>query len=71
LLYTHTRIFAGAFEGATLYSNVDYVSPNVVRAQDKIAKSVKYAARTEAQKKAVMRNQTMPKVVDPFAGVFK
>ena len=65
------RIFAGAFEGATLYSNVDYVSPNVVRAQEKIAKSVKYAARTEAQKAAVLRNQTIPKVENPFAGVFK
>jgi len=65
------RIFAGAFQGATLYSNIDYVSPNVVRAQEKIAKSVKYAARTEAQKKSVMRNQTIPKIANPFAGVFK
>jgi ribosome biogenesis protein BRX1 len=65
------RIFAGAFQGATIYSNVDYVSPNVVRAQEKIAKSVKYAARTEAQKEAVLRKQTMPKIENPFAGVFK
>lgn len=65
------RIFAGAFQGATLFSNVDYVSPNVTRAQEKIAKSVKYAAKKEQQKKAVMRHQTMPKIENPFAGVFK
>ena len=33
--------------------------------------SVKYAAKKEAQKKAVMRNQTLPKIENPFAGVFK
>ena len=52
-------------------SCASHLSPNVVRAQEKIAKSVKYAARTEAQKKAVMRNQTMPKLENPFAGVFR
>lgn len=69
-LHLH-RIFAGAFEGATLYSNSDYISPNVVRAREKLAKSTKYAARTEAQKESIVRKQTMPKIENPFAGVFK
>mmetsp|Transcript_30283 Transcript_30283/g.74431 ORF Transcript_30283/g.74431 Transcript_30283/m.74431 type:complete len:323 (+) Transcript_30283:54-1022(+) len=65
------RIFAGAFQGATLYSNRDYVSPNVIRAREKLAKSVKYAARKEGQRKSVERMQLRPELHDPFGGVFK
>mmetsp|Transcript_44917 Transcript_44917/g.105410 ORF Transcript_44917/g.105410 Transcript_44917/m.105410 type:complete len:364 (-) Transcript_44917:188-1279(-) len=65
------RIFAGAFQGATIYSNVDYISPNVVRSREKLAKSAKYAARTEAQRQSNLRKQTQPQIKNPFAGVFK
>lgn len=65
------RIFAGAFQGATIFSNASYVSPNTVRSQEKVAKSVKYSARKEAQKSANFRHQTLPKARDPFEKVFK
>lgn len=58
-------------EGATLYSNRDYVSPNVIRAREKVAKSVKYASRKENQKASVMRKQLAPQIKDPFKQVFK
>ncbi len=65
------RIFAGAFQGATIFSNASYVSPNTIRSQEKLARSVKYSARKEVQKKSNFRHQTLPKVQDPFAKVFK
>mmetsp|Transcript_27342 Transcript_27342/g.53298 ORF Transcript_27342/g.53298 Transcript_27342/m.53298 type:complete len:321 (-) Transcript_27342:2920-3882(-) len=65
------RIFAGAFQGATLYSNRDYVSPNVIRSREKVEKSMKYANRKEGQKNAVLRRQLQPKIKDPLKGVFK
>ena len=65
------RIFSGAFQGATIFSNTSYVSPNTIRSQEKVARSVKYSARKEAQKSSNLRQQTLPKVKDPFEKVFK
>ena len=58
-------------EGATLYSNKDYVSPNVIRSREKLEKSIKYANRKEGQKKSVARKQLQPQMHDPFKQVFK
>lgn len=65
------RIFSGSFQGATIYSNADYVSPNTIRSQERLAKSVKYSARKEAQKNSNFRHQTMPRQANPFEKVFK
>ncbi|EKX38704.1 ribosome biogenesis protein brix [Guillardia theta CCMP2712] len=65
------RIFAGAFEGTTVYSNTDYISPNVIRAREKLVKGGKYKSRVQEKKEAILRQQTTPKVENPFAGVFK
>eukprot|EP00249_Psilotum_nudum_P004879 c18361_g1_i1 orf=115-1128(+) len=45
------RIFASSFGGQTLYENPFYVSPNVIRSQEKRDKSSKYMKKVRAKKR--------------------
>ncbi|GJE96441.1 Ribosome biogenesis protein BRX1 [Phanerochaete sordida] len=46
---TPIRIFEGAFNGATVYSNPEFVSPAAVRSAAKREKATKYGSRKDAQ----------------------
>ena len=63
------RIFNGSFTGSTLYENPEYVSPNTVRRQDRLADQLKYIKRVNAVMKRDNRDISMPE--DPLADVFK
>jgi len=44
------RIFQNSFSGATLWENPDYVSPNDLRARQKLLTASKFAARQQSKK---------------------
>ncbi|KIY65277.1 Brix-domain-containing protein [Cylindrobasidium torrendii FP15055 ss-10] len=52
---TPIRIFEGAFNGATVYSNPEFVSPAAVRSLVRREKSSKYNTRKDAQEEANKR----------------
>lgn len=54
---TPIRIFEGAFHGATLFSNPEFVSPAAVRAATRRQKGDKYRMRQEAQKERDSRKE--------------
>eukprot|EP00899_Mesostigma_viride_P025455 jgi/Mesvir1/6094/Mv00811-RA.1 len=61
------KIFASSFCGATLYQNPDYVSPNVIRAMEKRAKSAKYATKVKhkaARREHKSANKPVPTELD-------
>ncbi|KAL3901745.1 MAG: hypothetical protein SGCHY_000373 [Lobulomycetales sp.] len=49
------RVFDGAFGGRTLYENPNYVSPNTMRRDHKLAKSQRYVNRTESAKMTALK----------------
>jgi len=51
------RVFAGAFRGAVLWSNPDYVSPNAVRRHAKAAAGGAYVAKVRAKAKRKERKE--------------
>ena len=68
---TVIRIFAGSFGGPTLYQNAEYVSPNMVRHQKRLAMGERFGSRIEQRKTTIQRRaeRTMPH--DELADVFK
>ncbi|KAI5067090.1 hypothetical protein GOP47_0017618 [Adiantum capillus-veneris] len=64
------KMFTGSFGGQLIYENPFYVSPNVVRSQEKRAKAGKYVKKVKAKqrrKSHVTMNQIEP---DELAGVW-
>lgn len=64
------KIFNGSFGGQMIYENPFYVSPNLVRSQEKRAKAGKYVKKVKAKQRRkthVMMNQLEP---DQLAGVW-
>ena len=64
------RIFNGSFGGQTLYTNPDYVSPNIIRAQSMQNKGQSYQNRKQAQRLAKERKENIVLPNDPLAKVF-
>ncbi|KAH7387719.1 hypothetical protein KP509_16G037900 [Ceratopteris richardii] len=65
------KILAGSFGGQIIYENPFYVSPNVVRSQEKRAKAGKYVKKVKAKQRRkthLMMNQVEP---DELAGIWK
>lgn len=67
------RIFRGPFGGQTLYQNADYVSPNVIRAQERRDKGHQYEHRKESQqmRKKRLASEELRVPEDPLSGVFR
>jgi ribosome biogenesis protein BRX1 len=65
------RVFSGSFGGPTLYQNPKYVSPNLARAERKMAHGNKYAhrVREEEARKAKKARNVIPK--GPLTDLFK
>lgn len=64
------KIFNRSFGGQVIYENPFYISPNVVRSQEKRAKAGKYVKKVKAKQRRkthVMTNQLEP---DELAGVW-
>ncbi|KAI6109703.1 Brix-domain-containing protein [Pisolithus sp. B1] len=54
---TPIRIFEGAFSGATVYSNPEFVTPAAVRSMMKHRKGDRYRNRKDAQEESVQRKE--------------
>ncbi|THH27047.1 hypothetical protein EUX98_g7140 [Antrodiella citrinella] len=54
---TPIRIFEGAFGGATVYSNPEFVSPSAVRSALKREKGTKYGQRKDAEQQSFGRRE--------------
>ncbi|KAF8350510.1 Brix domain-containing protein [Amanita rubescens] len=54
---TPIRIFEGAFSGATVYSNPEFVSPSAVRSMLRREKGSKYNKRKDAEQETMRRKQ--------------
>ncbi|KAK6740144.1 hypothetical protein RB195_008549 [Necator americanus] len=70
------RIFAGSFEGAVLYDNPDYESPNAKRRAIKLASKGKYIEKELKKKVAIVREQQIKEVLaekieDPAGEIFE
>ncbi|KAJ3416107.1 Ribosome biogenesis protein brx1 [Chytridiales sp. JEL 0842] len=63
------RIFNGSFQGATLFENPEYVSPNTERRNVRLAHQAKYVKRVNAAEAREQKPKL--KVDDPFKDVFK
>ncbi|VDK20753.1 unnamed protein product, partial [Anisakis simplex] len=66
------RIFEGSFEGAVLYDNPDYVSPNIVRRQLKKTGADKYVQRkiVEQGRKERLEAIKAVQLPDPVGEIF-
>mgnify|MGYP000288631779 CR=1 FL=1 len=65
------RIFSGSFGGPTLYQNADYVSPNAMRHQRRLALGQQFGNRQEQRELTKQRRDSRPRVHDELADVFK
>lgn len=65
------RIFAGAFSGATLFENGDYVSPNEARREARAARGHGYSAKVQKKVKRKEHKQDNQLEPDEFEGLFK
>ncbi|KAF9265623.1 ribosome biogenesis protein BRX1 [Marasmius fiardii PR-910] len=64
---TPIRIFEGAFGGATVYSNPEFVSPAAVRSAIRKEKAQKYNARKNAEDEATRRRERQAREEDGLA----
>jgi len=64
---TPIRIFEGAFGGATVFSNPEFVSPAAVRSQLKRAQGEKYRVRKESQAERGTRREERRREEDELA----
>ncbi|KAH9928542.1 Brix-domain-containing protein [Epithele typhae] len=64
---TPIRIFEGAFNGATVYSNPEFVTPAAVRAAMKREKGDKYGSRKDAQAERGVRKELRRREEDELA----
>jgi hypothetical protein len=62
---------SGSFQGATLYENPDFVSPNLIRSNAKKAKSFKYTNKVDSKDWHKVKVQESELPVDPVDAVFK
>jgi len=65
------RIFAGSFQGETLYKNEHYVSPNTIRAQQKLELGRVYKSKKKQQRAHTDLKKALVEEVDPVENVFK
>ncbi|KAM7534199.1 hypothetical protein Aperf_G00000115714 [Anoplocephala perfoliata] len=67
------KIFLGSFNGAVIWENPKYISPNKIRQALGMKKSMKYMDRFEAKKSAKKRKskQTVLHDVDPIDDIFE
>ncbi|KAK2466737.1 hypothetical protein APHAL10511_000995 [Amanita phalloides] len=54
---TPIRIFEGAFSGATVYSNPEFISPSAVRSMLRREKGSRYSRRKDAEQETTRRKQ--------------
>ncbi|KAG9010114.1 Ribosome biogenesis protein brx1 [Tulasnella sp. JGI-2019a] len=64
---TPIRIFEGAFHGATVYSNSDFITPSAVRILQKRAKTEKYRKKVVAIQSREERRENRAREEDEFA----
>ncbi|TFK76214.1 ribosome biogenesis protein BRX1 [Pluteus cervinus] len=64
---TPIRIFEGAFSGATVYSNPEFISPTIVRSALRRAKGAKYGSRKQAQEESMRRKDLRKRDEDELA----
>ncbi|CAE6441594.1 unnamed protein product [Rhizoctonia solani] len=64
---TPIRIFEGAFGGATVFSNPEFVTPAAIRSQFKRAQGEKYRARKESQAERDVRREGRRRDEDELA----
>jgi len=64
---TPIRIFEGAFGGATVYSNPEFVTPTSIRAAMRQVKGNRYAIRQHAQEERAERKENRRLEEDPLA----
>ncbi|CAE6523410.1 unnamed protein product [Rhizoctonia solani] len=64
---TPIRIFEGAFGGATVFSNPEFISPAAVRSQFKRAQGEKYRARKESEAERDARREERRRGEDELA----
>jgi len=64
---TPIRIFEGAFNGATVYSNPEYVSPSALRQAQRNAKGTKYKARKAVEHERATRKENQKLEEDELA----
>jgi ribosome biogenesis protein BRX1 len=65
------RVFQGSMGGPTLYTNPDYVSPNLLRHEFRKMHATKYAARVSQNEARAERAETLVMPEDPLNNVFK
>lgn len=64
---TPIRIFEGAFNGATVYSNPEFISPAAVRSALKREKGEKYGSRKQAEEEQGRRKEGRQRPEDELA----
>ncbi|KIP06039.1 hypothetical protein PHLGIDRAFT_107445 [Phlebiopsis gigantea 11061_1 CR5-6] len=64
---TPIRIFEGAFSGATVYSNPEFVSPAAVRSAIRREKGSKYGSRKQAEQEQLERKERRKRPEDELA----
>ncbi|KAJ3479097.1 hypothetical protein NLI96_g9310 [Meripilus lineatus] len=64
---TPIRIFEGAFGGATVYSNPEFVSPAAIRSSIRREKGQKYGMRKQAEQEQVARRDLRKREEDELA----
>ncbi|KAJ3196729.1 Ribosome biogenesis protein brx1 [Irineochytrium annulatum] len=65
---TVMRIFSGSFAGATLFENSEFVSPNAVRREERLAQQIKAVKRTMS--KNAKEERLGKPVEDPLKQIF-
>lgn len=64
---TPIRIFEGAFGGATVFSNPEFVSPAAVRSALRREKGSKYGIRKQAEEESALRRDALQRPEDELA----
>ncbi|EIW84909.1 ribosome biogenesis protein BRX1 [Coniophora puteana RWD-64-598 SS2] len=64
---TPIRIFEGAFHGATVYSNPEFITPTAVRRLERQEKGMKYGARKDAEEESSKRKEARKRDEDVLA----
>ncbi|QDZ25304.1 Brix domain-containing protein [Chloropicon primus] len=65
------KMFAGSFKGQVLYENPSYVSPNVMRADERKGKSSRYVQKVKAKKRRKLHEESNAKTPDEFADLWR
>lgn len=65
------KIFSGSMRGQVLFQNTAFVSPNQIRAQEKLYQGKGYEARKEWERKRKERADHLVVVHDPLDSVFR